>query len=384
MIDQDDSVFAWIVAGSSLIDFVAGLAILLAGPTFDDAIGVRGRIRRVFVAFAATSLAFAFKAVGLTRMGMVTFGLISLVYVDLVVVLPLFGLVVLATSARGPVVSRSVRVLAALSLIAAPVGWYATYWEPFNLKVEAANVPLRPERSGKAPLRIAVLTDLQVRGVTDYERGAVDRLLALKPDLILLPGDIFQGSELTLDREFADLHALLTKLDAPFGVYFAPGDVDDAPGRIERLFAGTKVKLLVNDLIQIDAYDRHITIGGVELRYDSPAATRLVERLEALPGADDVRILLGHRPDVVFRLRESSRVDLVVSGHTHGGQIVIPGFGPPMTLSGVPRNVAAGGLHVLDGNRIYVSRGVGCERAQAPRIRFLCPPEVSILTLNGS
>jgi predicted MPP superfamily phosphohydrolase len=52
-------------------------------------------------------------------------------------------------------------------------------------------------------------------------------------------------------------------------------------------------------------------------------------------------------------------------------------------LTHVPRAVAAGGLHVLDGNRIYVSRGVGCERGPAPRIRLFCPPEVSLLTLRG-
>ena len=83
-----------------------------------------------------------------------------------------------------------------------------------------------------------------------------------------------------------------------------------------------------------------------------------------------------------MELLPQSRIDLVVSGHTHGGQIVVPFFGPIMTLSHVPRSVAAGGLHQIDGNYIYVSRGVGCERMQAPRIRFLCPPEISLLTLK--
>ena len=54
-----------------------------------------------------------------------------------------------------------------------------------------------------------------------------------------------------------------------------------------------------------------------------------------------------------------------------------------MTLSLVPRHVAAGGLHEIDGNRVYVSRGVGMERMQAPRMRLFCPPEISILTVTG-
>ena len=87
---------------------------------------------------------------------------------------------------------------------------------------------------------------------------------------------------------------------------------------------------------------------------------------------------------MIFDLKPSSRINLVVAGHTHGGQVVVPGFGPPITLSGVPRAVAAGGLHAMNGNRIYVSRGAGCEQGQAPRIRLFCPPEVSILEVGGT
>ena len=87
---------------------------------------------------------------------------------------------------------------------------------------------------------------------------------------------------------------------------------------------------------------------------------------------------------MIFDVPPSSRIDLVVAGHTHGGQVVVPGFGPIITLSGVPRAVAAGGLHEMNGNRIYVSRGAGSEQGQAPRIRLFCPPEVSILELVGA
>lgn len=89
------------------------------------------------------------------------------------------------------------------------------------------------------------------------------------------------------------------------------------------------------------------------------------------------------RPDAIYDLKPSSRIDLVVAGHTHGGQVVVPGFGPLITLSHVPRHIAAGGLHEMDGNRIYVSRGAGSEQGQAPRLRLFCPPEVSILEVGG-
>jgi predicted MPP superfamily phosphohydrolase len=70
-----------------------------------------------------------------------------------------------------------------------------------------------------------------------------------------------------------------------------------------------------------------------------------------------------------------------VAGHTHGGQVVVPGFGPLMTMSEVPRDVARGGLHWIDGNPIYVSPGVGMERRQAPQVRLFARPSVGVLEL---
>jgi hypothetical protein len=80
--------------------------------------------------------------------------------------------------------------------------------------------------------------------------------------------------------------------------------------------------------------------------------------------------------------RERSEIDLVIAGHTHGGQISLPLFGPPVTLSEAPRHVAAGGLHELGGRPIYVSRGVGLERGEAPRVRLGARPEISLLLVR--
>ncbi len=75
-------------------------------------------------------------------------------------------------------------------------------------------------------------------------------------------------------------------------------------------------------------------------------------------------------------------MDLTVAGHTHGGQVVVPGLGPLLTLSDVPRDVARGGLHEVDGNPVYVSPGVGLERGRAPQVRLFNRPAVAVLTLS--
>jgi predicted MPP superfamily phosphohydrolase len=226
------------------------------------------------------------------------------------------------------------------------------------------------------------LADIQCVAVTDHEREAVARAMAANPDLILLPGDLVQVGTHRLDAILADFHALLGGLHAPLGVWFVQGNCETKE-EARRLLADTPVRMLDNQQVELELGDRRVTLCGVDLMFSSPKARAVLAGMEKDAGAGDVRIVVAHRPDVIEALPRDSRVDLIVAGHTHGGQVVIPFFGPPITLSDVPRAIAAGGLHELDGKRIYVSRGIGWEHFQAPRMRFLCPPEVSVLTLGG-
>ena len=100
-----------------------------------------------------------------------------------------------------------------------------------------------------------------------------------------------------------------------------------------------------------------------------------------VPRPPDARthIVVGHAPDFALG---SVDADLLLAGHTHGGQVQIPFFGPIYTFSSVPRTWGGGGLHSLSGDRVlYVSRGTGMERADAPRLRFNCRPELTVLEL---
>jgi predicted MPP superfamily phosphohydrolase len=229
------------------------------------------------------------------------------------------------------------------------------------------------------PIRVGVLADLQTSHVTAYERRAVDKLLALRPDLILMPGDLFQGSNAEFERELPDLRRLHARLEAPFGVYAVEGNVDSLH-RLRRVFADTSVRLLVNEIVEVEVRGCRTAIGGIESDFSRPAARATIARLSDDRIQADARVLLTHAPDPVLYLPATTRIDLLVAGHTHGGQVQIPGIGPILIGSRVPRAMAAGGLTRTDGLLVYVSRGVGYERGRAPRLRLFCPPEISLLT----
>ena len=353
--------------GSAVLDAVALLALV-------------GR-RRVLTAIAVTN-AVVLKLIVLGGIGAASFGLLHIVYLGMVVTLPLVGLGLLV-SRRG---RRRVRVvlLALALLVPAPFGVYASFVEPVRLKVERTTVPVAPERAGDRDLRIAVLADIQTDDVGDYEWRAIERTNALRPHVVLVPGDLFQMSRARQRRELPELRALMRELRAPGGVYVVEGDSDD-PHELRAALRGSGARLLVNDVVTRRVAGRELTIGGIELGWRTAGASRVYRELERRPGRGDFRILLAHRPDAVFPLPDHPRTDLVVAGHTHGGQVAIPGYGPPITMTGVPRDVGAGGLHTMrGGRRIYVSRGVGHEHGgHAPRLRLFCPPEISLLRLRG-
>lgn len=310
--------------------------------------------------------------------GLDGFGGLHVIYLDLVVAMPLAGLTFVAVR-RSRLVTWTV---APLVVVVLTLGAYASFVEPHGLSLERADVALNPRRAGDDPVRVGVLADLQTEHVGDHERAAVARLMAARPDLILLPGDIHQGSDRALHRELRGLRQLLGGLRAPAGVWFVPGDMEDV-AKARTLLQGTGIRLLVGATAAIRVRDRRLTLAGIdEARRDPESGQRTATALGAAPGGSDVRILLTHRPDALLWLRPATRVDLVIAGHTHGGQVQLPGIGPPILFSRLPRRVGAGGLHSLTGRRIYISRGVGMERGQAPGVRFGARPEVSVLTLR--
>ena len=341
---------------------------------------VRGRVTNglVVVRTAATGIAgsLLFSAGALLITGLDGFTVIHVVYLVLVVGVPLAGVIVLVFARER---SRAITALCIAALLAVPVGIYATHIEPFWLRTDS--VELAVAGVGEE-IRVGVLADLQTTAVGSYENEAVDRLIALGPDIVFLPGDLYQFDEDLFDERAPQFSELIQRLvDAVPAVYLVSGNTDTVAGLL-RITEGTGAKVLDNEVDTLVLEGNVVSIGGTTLFGDEKAAQRMANQLTDDDLAD-VRILLAHKPDAV-ELLEGRSVDLLVSGHTHGGQVSIPFFGPPLTSSSVPRHVAAGGLHELDGTPVYVSTGVGRERDNAPQLRFGVRPSIGIIDLVGA
>jgi predicted MPP superfamily phosphohydrolase len=165
------------------------------------------------------------------------------------------------------------------------------------------------------------------------------------------------------------LNALMQQagLDAPMGIYAVKGNVDwpEWP----RIFTG----LPVTAYETTSALDLGpVVLTGLALE-DSYNTTFTVDAQQKY------HIVLGHSPN--FALGQAD-ADLLIAGHTHGGQVQLPLIGPVLTLSAVPRSWASGVTQIAPEKTLVVSRGVGMERGHAPRVRFLCRPQLVILDLE--
>ena len=233
-------------------------------------------------------------------------------------------------------------------------------------------------RTGKLHrrVRIVVVADIQAERIGAYEKKALAAAVEEEPDLLLFAGDYLQVEDTAAwhreRKAFRSvLHATLADLPvAPrFGLYAVRGNVD--PQEWADLFQGFPVTC-VDETRSFDLGD------GIELvclsRKDS-----LDPRLE-LPPSKGFRIVLGHFPD--FAQSPRAMGDLLVAGHTHGGQVRLPGLPPLFTLSSVPRAWADGRTDLEGGRTLVVSRGIGLERGKAPRLRLFCRPEITVIEVE--
>lgn len=261
---------------------------------------------------------------------------------------------------------RAASVLAALFILVEAAALDAFLVEPHWLEVRQVRLVSRKIHK---PVTIAILADLQTDEIGRYERSVFERVRAARPDLILLAGDYIQEFDNAGRRRLhRELRAMLQEigLAAPLGIYAVRGNVDSDGWRVS--FEDTGVTC-ANSTQSFDLGELRLTALAIE---DSFSTGLQISK------CDKFQIVLGHCPNFA---RGDVEADLLVAGHTHGGQVRLPLIGPLITLSRVPRRWAAGVTYLGDGKTLIVSRGLGMERGPAPRLRFLCRPELVYVEL---
>ncbi|MEM7096111.1 MAG: metallophosphoesterase [Actinomycetota bacterium] len=302
------------------------------------------------------------------------FGLVHLLYLLAVVAVPIvLGSWFLLALRQGR--RRLDSILVVVAALLAAGGLYGTHIEPRWLRVDRVEVVA----AVPGPLRVGVIADLQTPQVGAHERDAIASVLAEQPDIVVIPGDWFQGSPEQILAQRADFVALLSELvESTALVAVTSGDSDwSVPLRPMVEEAGA---LFIDDSIhefEIDGVP--LRLAGVRVLADGPGRSNTLAALSA--PSDAFTLLVSHRPDVVYDLPPDTDVDLIIAGHTHGGQVALPFIGPPVTFSSIPRDLAAGGLGIVDNVPLYVSAGVGLERKQAPQVRIGARPEVGIVNI---
>ncbi len=232
---------------------------------------------------------------------------------------------------------------------------------------EELGVPGWPE--SLSGIRIGFISDLHRSGTVPHEMvvKAVSAVMAERPDLVVLGGDYVTNRDRRFVQPAADA---LADLSAPLGVYAVLGNHDEERDVTAPLTALGFV-VLRDARTQIAIRGETVDIAG--LRYWTH---RVPDITKVIRGASPNLLLIAHTPK---RLIEAAAlgVPLMLSGHTHGGQIVLPGLG---AIAAREFPVIAGSAR-RENTAVFVTRGVGT--VYIP-IRVNCPPEVAILTLRPS
>jgi predicted MPP superfamily phosphohydrolase len=257
---------------------------------------------------------------------------------------------------------------------------YGFWIEPSRVVVhrehlETAKLPPGP------PIRILHIGDIHIDRISIREEKLISHLHRLQPDLILFSGDILSLSSLDDPQAHADARMVLAEFKAPLGAYMVGGsppiDRDDI---LPILLEDLPLNLINNQRVKIVAGDREIEILGISCTHKPAVDGAMLQHIDPRCPSN-LTILLYHSPDLA-PIAAKEMIDLQLSGHTHGGQVRIPWYGALYASSLYGKRFEAGRSH-LNGMVLYVTRGLGFEGKGAPRVRFLCPPEIVLWEITS-
>lgn len=267
----------------------------------------------------------------------------------------------------------------ALGAAAAEIGTtYSILVEPSWVDVTQIRMKLPRLPAAFSGFRLAQISDLHFGGWMTREKllPALELLQAQSPDAIAITGDFAHGSRestsLVMDSVL-DVFRTLTRRTPTFAV-LGNHDYWTDPDLVRRFLNDTGIRELRNDVYPFEKAGECLYLCGVddiwEKHHDLKAVTGKLS-------AQDCAILMAHEPDFADHSAATGCFDLQISGHSHGGQIVIPIFGPPM-VPPLGKKYHTG-LYQVGRMFQYTNRGLGMVN---PAVRFNCRPEITIFTLE--
>ena len=240
--------------------------------------------------------------------------------------------------------------------------------------LERVEIPIKNLKPALEGFTIVQLSDIHLQPFTRPElvRRAVEMSNTLRPDLVVLTGDYVWRDQ---DAAF-ELAPILAGLNARHGVYSVLGNHDlwlDVEAT-KRAFAEAGLPMLINQGVEIREGNGSFYLAGMDDGWSGEPDLSLT--LENAPAGIPV-VLLLHEPDLVDETSRDPRISLQLSGHTHGGQVLMAGR-PPIFTPALGKKYSQGLFRVND-TWLYTNRGLGV--ISVP-LRFNCPPEVTLLTLT--
>ena len=261
--------------------------------------------------------------------------------------------------------------------VAVGAGVWAHAVEPDWVEVTQHNVKLAHLPRAFDGFRIAQISDIHLEdGDMIHDLPDICRLVtSQKADAIVVTGDFVTEAN---QANPADLARGLAPLRAPMGVWGITGNHDYWGGEgsqfIEQMLAATPVQLLINQTHVWQKNGARLHLAGYD---DFWAGTPDFDGVAAQIPANEAAIALGHEPDFAIEVSALNKFGLMLSGHSHGGQIALPGGIPihvPQYANKFPR-----GWYDVNGMRLYTNRGLGTVGIP---MRFCSRPEISVFTLR--
>lgn len=254
---------------------------------------------------------------------------------------------------------------------------YAMVIEPFWFEVTHSKVHSRKLAVGCKGFRIAHISDLHSDPQLRLEEKLPPAIAAEKPDFIVFTGDCLNS-----EAGLANFKRFIAATSAIAPTFVVRGNWDSWYFKKLNPFQGSNTIELNGSVHNFVVNETPVSITGFAVRPDHEAEPKvghaaLHKALGEVASKNQFSIVLYHYPDLIEEVSEQ-KIDLYFAGHTHGGQVRLPIYGAIVTLSKYGKRFESG-LYRIKDTVLYVTRGIGMEGGIAPRIRFLCRPELTIV-----